>query len=121
MEVLRIETGANNFIECVPGSGQIASEQDALDVIAACAEHQVQRVLLHASNLSEDFYHLSTGLAGAVLLKFSNYSVKLAAVLTPELVNQGRFKDMALEVNRRDRLFHIFYSRPEAAAWLAAE
>ncbi len=111
----------NAYLECLAGDGQIQSERDALDLVAACGEHQVHRLLLHAENLADDFYHLRTGLAGAVLQKFNTYAIKLAAVLTPELVNQGRFQEMVLEANRRDRLFHVFYDREAAAAWLVEE
>ena len=56
-----------------------------------------------------------------MLLKLGNYRIKLAAVLTPELVGDGRFAEMAMEANRRNREFHVFYDRAEAEAWLVAE
>lgn len=115
-----VEHAKNNFVECLTGSGIIASERDALDLVAACGENHVQRLLLHAENLSPDFFNLKTGLAGAVLLKFTIYSIKLAAVLTPEQVNQGRFKEMAMEVNRSNQEFHIFLERDKAIDWLTA-
>lgn len=113
-----VEHPHNNFVEVLPGDGCIASEADALKLVGACGEFRVQRLLLYAENLSDDFYHLRTGLAGTVLLKFSNYRVKFAAVLTPELVNQGRFEEMVLEANRANNLFHVFYDRDQAVAWL---
>ncbi len=113
-----IDHPQNSYIECLTGGGQITSERDALDLVAACGENGTSRLLLYASNLSDDFYHLRTGLAGAVLLKFAIYSVKVAAVLEPELVNQGCFQEMALEANRSNREFHIFYDREKAEAWL---
>ncbi len=116
-----ISTAKNCYIECLPEGGLILHEQDALDLVAACVENGANRVMLHAANLNADFYNLRTGLAGAVLQKLSNYSVKLAAVLTPELVGDGRFKEMVLEANRRSREFHVFYEREEAEIWLLEE
>ena len=113
-----VEHILNGYIECLPGGGRIESESDALDLVAACGENQVQRLLLHAENLADDFYHLRTGLAGTVLLKFVTYSIKVAAVLTPEQVNQGRFREMVLEANRSNRHFHVFYEREKAEEWL---
>ncbi len=116
-----VEHPRNRYVECLAGAGRIEGERDALDLIGACGEYETHRLLLHAETLSEDFYHLRTGLAGAVLQKFADYRIKTAAVLTPELVNQGRFREMALEANRSNRLFHIFYVRAEAEAWLVAD
>ncbi len=118
METQLVEINGVKIVECLPDGGVIASENDALDVVAACGEHETDRVLLNASNLAVDFLHLRTGLAGAVLLKFSNYRIRAAAVLTPKLVNQGHFRDFVLETNRGNA-FHVFYDRELALKWLA--
>jgi hypothetical protein len=114
-------SGDQTYIECLPGGGVIASEQDALDLVGACGEYGTQRLLLYAGNLPPAFYDLKTGLAGAVLLKLSNYWVKTAAVLTPELVGNGRFSEFVLEANRSGRLFRVFYEREKAVEWLLKE
>jgi PadR family transcriptional regulator, regulatory protein AphA len=120
MDYRVVENGQVCFIECLMDGGQITSENDALDLVGACGENETHRLLLYAENLTQDFYHLRTGLAGVVLQKFATYAVKTAAVLTPELVNQGRFREMVLEANRSNRLFHVFYNREDAEAWLIA-
>jgi PadR family transcriptional regulator, regulatory protein AphA len=112
-----ISQGNQKFIECIPGMSRIENEQDALDLVAACGENETNLLLLHADNLTDDFFHLKTGLAGKILLKFSNYFLKVAAVLTPDLVNQGKFKDMAIESNRSQE-FRIFYDLEVAKNWL---
>ena len=73
--------------------------------------------MLHAENLSADFYDLSSGLAGAILLKFVNYRLKVAVVLTPQLVGQGKFHEMVIETNRGSD-FRVFYERASAESWL---
>ena len=113
-----VSYGNTSYVECLPDGGMIESEADALDLVAACGERQCHRLLLHASNLTPDFYDLRSGLAGAVLLKFSNYRIQAAAILTPELATQGRFGEMALETNRGNQ-FRIFYDLPSAEEWLA--
>jgi hypothetical protein len=107
-----------SYVECLPDGGTIESEADALDLVAACGEYQCHRLLLHASNLTPDFYNLRTGLAGSVLLKFSNYHIQTAAILTPELATQGRFGEMVLETNRGHQ-FRVFTERAKAEEWLA--
>ena len=118
MDYRYVTHGNTSYVECLPDGGTIASEADALDLVAACGEHLCPRLLLHASNLTPDFYNLRSGLAGAVLLKFSNYRIQAAAILTPELAEQGRFGEMVLESNRGQQ-FRVFYDRASAEEWLA--
>ncbi len=112
------QNGSSAYLEILPGAVQIASEQDALDWVATCGEQRVRRLLLYGTNLAPAFFDLKTGLAGAVLLKFSNYRLQVAAVLTPVQVGQeGRFSEFAAET-RRNREFRIFCERDEAVQWL---
>jgi hypothetical protein len=112
-----VEHHRKSLIECDPEVLCLQSEQDALDLVAACGEHGAPRLLLHAGNLSPDFYRLSTRLAGDILLKFSNYHIKAAAVLTPELVGDSKFSEFVLETNRGSG-FRVFYERQTALEWL---
>jgi PadR family transcriptional regulator AphA len=120
MEYQLVMTNSESYLDCLPGEQRLESEADALDLVAACGEHGTSRLMLHAENLTDDFYRLQSGLAGQVLLKFSNYRLKVAAVLTPELVNQGRFREMVLETNRGNQ-FRIFYDRSSAEQWLVGQ
>ena len=114
-----IHTTSYPILECLPDGGLIQSEQDALDWLALCAEHGIDRLMIHTSNLTGEFFNLSSGLAGTILLKFAVYHIKVAAVLTTEQVNRGKFREMALETNR-GRDFRIFYHRSAAVAWLGS-
>jgi len=120
MEYQLVNVPSQTYVECMPSQDQLASETDALDLVAACGEYRTNRLMLYAANLPEDFYQLKSGLAGNVLLKFSNYRLRVAAVLTPELVGQGRFREMALETNRGNQ-FRIFSDRQSAEDWLLSE
>jgi len=115
----RIDTDSTWYVESVPGEGQVENENDALDLVAACGENETALLMLHGENLSPDFFQLRTGLAGTVLLKFSNYRIKAAAVVTPDQVGQGKFYEFVLETNR-GREFGVFYSREQAERWLVA-
>ncbi len=115
-----IENTYHPYIECLPGEGRLDSEQEALNLLAACIENNTNRLMFHAENLTGDFYRLRTGLAGDILQKFSNYHIRAAAVLTPELANQGRFREMVLEANKGSQ-FRVFYDREAAERWLVGE
>jgi PadR family transcriptional regulator, regulatory protein AphA len=119
MDVTLIPHLTNPYIETLPGGALLDSEQAALDLIVSCGEANTFLLLLHAENLPEDFYNLRTGLAGNVLQKFVNYHIRVAAVLTPELANQGRFGEMVQEANRGNQ-FHVFYEHASAEHWLTS-
>ncbi len=104
-------------IECLPQGGIISDEQSALDLLGICGEEHADSILLHSTNLSEDFYNLKTGLAGALMLKWTMYRIIVAAIIPPEKIGTGRFYEMVIETNRRND-FRVFPSRDEAVSWL---
>lgn len=91
-----------------------------LDLVAACGENRARRLLLHAGSLPAEFFELQTRLAGEVLLKFSNYHIKSAAVIPAEQAFQGRFGAMVLETNRGNQ-FRVYDNRAAALDWLAGD
>lgn len=113
------EHNNRKFVETLPGPEKLATEQDALDLVAACGEYRVDRLMIHGESLTDDFFRLSTGVAGAVLQKFVNYRIRVAAVVSPEQANQGKFREMMLETNRGSQ-FRIFFDRETAADWLTS-
>jgi len=107
--------GERKYVEAATGY-LLSDEQEALDLAAFCWEHETQYLLLNHSNLPEAFFNLRTGLAGAVLQKFSNYRIRVAAVFEPEKIS-GRFSELVTELNR-GRDFRVFAGKPEAEKWL---
>jgi PadR family transcriptional regulator, regulatory protein AphA len=105
------------YIECLMDGEFLDHENKALDLVAACGEGGTQTLMIHAGSLTEDFFQLRTGLAGSILQKFSNYHIRVAIILKPEQVNQGRFREMVLEANRGNQ-FRFFYEREPAEMWL---
>lgn len=120
MNYTLINAQGRTYIECQPGVTCLQNEADALELVAACGENDTQRLMIHASNLSPEFFDLSTRLAGEILLKFYTYRIKAAAVLAPEMVERGKFKDFVLETNR-GRDFRVFFDRQVAEVWLLGD
>lgn len=110
-----------NILEFLPGDGVLMCEADALDMVATCGENEAYAVLIPADCLVDDFFNLRSGLAGAVLLKFSNYHIRAALLLDDFLIYSERFREMILEANRRNHELHAFHQRMDALAWLASE
>jgi PadR family transcriptional regulator AphA len=111
------EQDGQTWVECLADGGVLTSEQDALDLVAACAEAGTRRLLIPAGCLNAAFFDLRTGLAGQVLLKFSNYRIHAAAVIAAEIAARGRFGEFVGETNRGSQ-FRVFPSREDARAWL---
>jgi PadR family transcriptional regulator AphA len=107
------EAAGKKYVE---GTFVLENEQDALDITAVCGENETSLLLLNQKNLSLDFYNLRTGLAGAILQKFTMYRIKAAAVLPPEYLT-GRFREMVIESNRGNH-FRVFEIENDAIKWL---
>jgi hypothetical protein len=112
-----VEKNHKKYIVCDSAETPLQSEQDALDLIAACFENNTFLLMLNAEVLADDFFRLRTGLAGQVLQKFINYRVKVAVVLTKEQRIMGKFKEFLAEANKGND-FRVFSSSEEAEDWL---
>lgn len=79
---MKIETiTENGVLIALPEAegGKIADVQSALDLAMTVKyETGAQRIVLAKKQLGEDFFILSSGLAGEILQKMINYQVKLA-------------------------------------------
>lgn len=112
-----VENGTKKYIELISSPTPLSTEQDAVDLVALCREHDLDFLMLHGEALSEDFFNLRTGVAGRMMQKFINYGVKTAVVIPDTSVNKGRFKEMVTESNRSNQ-FGVFESREDAESWL---
>ncbi len=101
----------------LPGKLLIQKEGDAIEVIGYCFDQRIERVLLFKENLPARFFDLSSGEAGAILQRFRNYRIKVAAVLPRELMERGKFGEMIREENRKAD-FRAFETHEEAEKWL---
>ncbi|HWP98808.1 MAG TPA: DUF4180 domain-containing protein [Syntrophomonadaceae bacterium] len=111
------ETGNKRYIECIEGNECLKNEQDALELVVICHQNDAGLLILHEENIAQDFFELKTGVAGNILQKFINYSIKVAAVLEPERVKEGRFREMVIEANQGSH-FRVFHNYMEAEEWL---
>jgi hypothetical protein len=80
----------------------IASEADVLDIIGELYGTGADTVVIPVARLSPDFFRLSTGLAGAMLQKFTNYQLKVAIVgdISAYTAKSAPLRDFVRESNR---------------------
>ena len=96
----------------------ITDGQSALDLLATVRyETGCSALLLPKQALSEDFFHLSTGLAGEVLQKFVNYQMKLAIVGDFSAYPSQNLKDFIYESNQGNTVCFL-PTEGEALEWL---
>jgi Domain of unknown function (DUF4180) len=113
-----VNEGGVSVVEGVPGERFMTSVDDVNRVIEACFSDNVRLALLYADNLTDQFFDLSSGEAGAVLQKLRNYGLRLAVVCPPGSVRfSSRFEEMVAEERLRSH-FGVFATRADAREWL---
>ncbi|MBB6099693.1 hypothetical protein HNR42_003151 [Deinobacterium chartae] len=112
-----VQVGDQTYIEVTSSGTSLATEQDALDLIALSWEKGIPLLLLHRDVFTDAFFQLRSGVAGAVLQKFSNYNLKVAAIIPDRSSQHARFQELVGETSR-GRTFAVFDARAAAEAWL---
>jgi hypothetical protein len=106
-------------VEGPPDRPVMRTVDDAALVVETCFSNRALSALLSAENLTEHFFDLSSGEAGAVLQKLRNYRIRVAVVYSPDRVRfSTRFGEMAAEENRAGH-FRLFESTEAAREWLS--
>ncbi|MCJ7447232.1 MAG: DUF4180 domain-containing protein [Bacteroidales bacterium] len=85
----------------------ISHAQDVLDIMGDIGTNGCNRIVFHEKNLHKDFFRLSTGLAGEILQKFSNYHFKLAIVGDFSQYHSKSMRDFIFESNKGNRIFFV--------------
>ena len=104
------------YIEIFSVIPPIRTEQDALELVSLCGDNETNQLIIHREVLAEDFFKLKTGVAGAVMQKLINYSVKAAIIIPEQDEFDIRFRELALEANKGSQ-YRFFKSTAEAENW----
>jgi hypothetical protein len=119
MELGVFEEASVRFVEGPPDLPLMRSTADATLLIEACFSHRAKAALLYAPNLTEKFFDLSSGDAGAILQKLRNYRIRLAIVCAPGSVHfSSRFGEMVAEESRVG-YFRVCETAQAAREWLS--
>lgn len=98
---LRIESGEGSKA-AVPDTDSmvINNVQDILDMMADAGQNRADKLILEENHLHPSFFDLSSGLAGDILQKFSNYGMKLDILGDFRQFESNALKDFIRECNR---------------------
>lgn len=86
----------------------ITDAQSALDLIMTVEyETKSNRIITSKNNICEDFFILSTGIAGEILQKFINYGFKIAIYGDYSKYTSKPLKDFIYESNSGKNIFFV--------------
>lgn len=121
MNLIRTEYNGLVCAEAESDDRVITDAQSALDLLmSAKYEQGTKNILISKRLVAEDFFILSTGLAGEVLQKLINYGGRIAIYGDYSRYTSKPLKDFIFESNKgRDVFFAA--TRDEALAMLAKQ
>lgn len=105
---MRVESIAGQRVAFYDGP-LITRETDANDMIGATYGLEVDVVAVPAASFADDFFWLSSGLAGAVLQKVQNYGLRIAIVgdISRFTAESPSLRDFVYESNRRGQTMFL--------------
>ena len=86
----------------------ISDGQSALDFVATIGyEHDCRNIAVNKAAIIEDFFRLSTGVAGEVAQKFVNYRYRVAVIGDFSIYTSQPLRDYIFECNRGRHIFFV--------------
>ncbi|ABY43637.1 MULTISPECIES: DUF4180 domain-containing protein [Bacillus] len=108
MEIKKVVIGGINIAVVRNDTVLISDVQSALDLMATVQyEADSKRIAINKSLISESFFDLKTRLAGDILQKFINYSVKIAIIGDFSMYTSKSLKDFIYECNKGKDIFFL--------------
>jgi hypothetical protein len=96
-------------LECAADGPKIACERDAADLVNEAVNEKARVIAVPVARLTEDFFTLSTRVAGDVVQKVVNYGLKLAIVgdISRQMKHSAPLRDWVRESNRGADLWFV--------------
>ncbi|OQR56669.1 DUF4180 domain-containing protein [Bacillus sp. CDB3] len=108
MEIKNVVVSGINIAVIRNDTVVISDVQSTLDLMATVQyEVDSKRIVINKSLISESFFDLKTRLAGDILQKFINYSVKIAIVGDFSMYTSKSLQDFIYECNKGNDIFFL--------------
>ena len=88
-------------LELISEAVIINSVQDLLDIIS---DYSIKSIVIQKYNIADDFFDLSSGFAGEILQKASNYHIRMGIVGDFSSVTSKSFRDFIYESNQTKQI-----------------
>jgi len=99
-----INLGNKKLTEYLSKKVLINTVQDALDLMVNSPSNFI---VLHTFNFNEEFFDLSTRIAGEILQKFTNYRVRLAIIGDFSKYKSKSLRDFIYESNKNKEYLFV--------------
>ena len=100
VKIAVVETAAQEIV--------LRDTASALDLAVSLQyERQIDRIVIGKEAVTEEFFILSTGVAGEILQKFTNYGIKMAIFGDFSHYTSKPLQDFIRESNRGDLFFFV--------------
>ncbi len=106
---MKIDVNQKNGVAYVQEKSTIISNvQSALDLMATIRyEYDCNAIIIHKEAIIEDFFDLSSHLAGEIVQKYVNYGMKLAIIGDFSAYTSKALKDYIYECNKGKDIFFV--------------
>ena len=96
-------------LQCAPDGTKLRSDRDAVDLIGNAFENRATLIMLPVECLDDDFFRLSTRIAGEIVQRFVNYRMRLAVVgdISRHLAESSALRAFVSESNRGKDLWFV--------------
>jgi hypothetical protein len=103
------ELHGTRVLECAANGPKVTCEKDAAGLVNDAFNERARLIAIPVERLGEDFFTLSTRVAGEVVQKIVNYGMKLAVVgdISRHLARSAPFRDWVRESNRGDDVWFV--------------
>lgn len=94
---------------CAEAGDHLGGERGAVDLIGQALGEGAAWVAVPASRLGDDFFRLSTRVAGEMIQKFVNYRIRLAVVgdISARVADSQALRDFVYESNKAAHVWFV--------------
>ena len=108
MNIEQLKNNENNIAVVSSKEKVIIDVQSAMDLaLSVKYETGAEKIVIEKTAVCEDFFILSTGMAGEILQKFINYHIKMAIYGDYSQYTSKPLKDFMYESNRGKDFFFV--------------
>lgn len=108
MKITTVNKNSNLIADVFDENVIISDAQSALDLIMSIKyETGAQSIIINKEAICEEFFILSSGIAGEILQKFINYHARLAIYADFSKYTSKPLKDFIYESNKGKNIFFV--------------
>lgn len=100
MTIITHQTNGTTIAEASSEDIIINTTEEGLDLLGNLYYQGFDKIIINKEHLTLEFFNLKNGIAGEILQKFSNYSVRLAIVGDFSKITSKSLKEFIYESNK---------------------